>query len=173
VSISIEVVPTRVHHCDRAYLNILKDCNDLLDTSTALNVAFCCVDVLNVRSLAYFDVVYMFDCGLSPELLGHIASVCGKGRNKWLVSYHDSVNLERAGFRNLRLLTKISNLRFSGSKSTRTAYFYSVESFYLGKRSRHEPHPDEAIASAVQLALSPYNDRYKLISDKVASFSGV
>jgi hypothetical protein len=171
LSMGVELVAGRAHQCYKAYREILtsEDCADLLKRSVSLKVAFGHVDILEVSSLAYFDLVYMFDCGFNPELLGHIASIIGKGRNKWLVSYYPHSKLTARGFE-LRLLSKINRLRLSRSNETHTAYFYQIIPHQERKRKRlQEPILDEVLMPLLQQALAPYEERVNMMNTFIDS----
>ena len=170
LSMGIELVATRTHHCYKAYKEIIEECAELLKTSVSFKVAFGCIDVLQISSLAFFDVVYMFDCGFTPDLLGHIARITGKGRNRWLVSYHDHRKLTACGF-NLCLLSKLNGLRFSGSTSSRTAYFYEFIRTTERKRARvQEPRLDDALTSFLDQVNAHYDERLKLLDAYISKF---
>ena len=92
LSIGIDSVPGRYMASQRASLKILEE------YERNFSLGFACIDILQLRELAFFDLVYMFDCGFNPVLLKHISKLIGYGRCRYLVSYYNPHTLLENGF---------------------------------------------------------------------------
>lgn len=158
VSIGIDCVSQRIGYAFKSSSEILHECRSIDNLAyDKINIGFKCVDITDVSSLAYFDLIYMSDCGFTPDLLKHIAKLTlSGGRCRYLVSYHNNRTLQHYGFQ-VKLVHKITKLSLFGSKSSRTAYFYMIGAPY--HLVNDHPIIDDNLCDVVSLAKRTYSSK--------------
>lgn len=161
ISVGIECVHIRYMAAQRASLHILEESRNI-PAIRSTKVGFSCVDILQIRTLAYFDIVYMFDCGFNPLLLSHISNLIGIGRCRYLVSYHNPAILHSHKFP-VQLLYKQPRMKMFAGKNSRTAYFYSVMSRADCIETFDETTPDDTLAVVVKFCNADYLDKISLL----------